>query len=625
MFAPFYLKPGTYFKITDVPAPLTGGGDFLPLFVGLGRKELDVFKTMTRGNTADGTDVISDNDEIVILIHSLVDSNNIVYIQNVDFKLKRTENKWEIDWNVPQSIVGTAKENFNIVENVNDTIKLNINGISATITLTAGNNRTVVNIASDINNTFPGIASDNGSGYVKLTANKIVIEGGSALSTLGFIQGQIVESKEPDANKTYTLAYKRIKKLTEYKQTYFTRLEDVYADQGAKGLPKTIFEQITPTGITATNPSGELLATFIDTNATFITNGVAPGNYIKITDGIGKGQIRVIVEVTSETELKIAPIWDNIPNSTSTYKITDIGYYQTSNAAYFANLNGAQAFVISQVPDDIVDDNNWRGAIEKTKNKVDGIQGWCLVPLYSFDKNESLLSYIKNYLFDVNSTASNEERMALFGVKVNLKTQNIIELLNGINDERIGVITNLYASDDDDNIYGAEYIAAAISGIICNPNYDAGEPISGKSVQGFKMIYNNYNNYEERLIGQNGGILIEKQGVDYKIIHFLSTNSTDIIKVELKVVKQKDSIKKSLRNILQNALVNTRALDIAIARADSLVRMILNNKVDLTEIASYRNLSIGFDGNDPRQLNISFEFKPTFDINWVYVQFGAHI
>jgi len=625
MFSNTYIKPDVYFRILDVPAPLAAPGQFLPLFVGLGRKEYDIQKVMVRGTTPDTSDQISANDEIVVLLSSILDTNGISYIQGTDFQLVRVSDTYSVDWNLPQSIVGTAAETFLITAGVNDELKLKVNGVSYTIPITAGPTQAAADIANDINGVVgSSIAADDGSGHVKLTGNSIVFDGNSSvMATIGFTPDQSCISKEPLAGVSYTLAYKRIKKASEYKQYYFTRLEDVYADQGAKVTPTVIFNQATPSGVTSANNT--LTATLADTGATFVTDGVEPGNYIKIVDGTGKGQIRVITEVTSETALVVGPLWDITPNSTSKYTITNYGQYQISNACNFANINGAQAFMISQTPDDIIDDNNWKLAVSRTSENVDGQQGWCLVPLMALDVNESFTSYIKSYINTVNTTAGNKERMALLGIKQGLTVSQVISFLNGVNDERHGIITNPYATDDNDVVFGAEYIAAAISGIICNPDYDAGEPISGKVIQGFKFIYNGYNTYESRQIGQNGGILIEKQGVDNKIVHFLSTNSSDVIKVELKVIKQKDSIKKSLRSILQTALINTRALDIALTRADSIVRMVLDDKVNKTEIAEYDNLSIEFEPTDPRQMNISFRFKPTFDINWILVTFGAHI
>ena len=624
MFSSFYLKPGVYFKIADVPAPLVVSGDFIPIFIGEGRKEVDVLKTLVRGNAIDGTDIISSNDEIVLDILNVVDKNGIVYVKDRDYELVMDSNtdpkEYRISWNKKQSIIGSQSEPFDIILNVNDVLKLVVDGVSGTVILTAGNGRTASDIASDINGVFSGIASSDG-GKVKLTGNSIYFDGySSAMDTLGFTPDQYCLSLEPAANTEYTIGYKRVKKSVEYKQKIFTKLEDVYANYGVVNTPKTIFMQIVGSGITASDNT--YTSNLIDSNANFSL--VKPGNYIKITDGAGKGQIRNIVFVdVLNKKIIVAPKWDILPNATSKYIITDIGDYQISRAVYLSNLNGAQSFIVSQVVDDTV--NAWKVAVDLTRENVEGFQGWCLVLLRSVDKNDSLVSYVKTYVNELNSTNENKERIALFGIKNNLTTINVIELLNNILDEAIGVIVNPYGKDDNDDIYGAEYIAAAISGIICNPNYDSGEPISGKIIKGFKYISNDYKTYEARLIGKNGGIIIEKQGVDYKIVHFLSTNTLDIIKSELKIMKQKHSLKKSLRSILENALLYSRALDIALARADSIARMVLDNKVNRGEIYSYDKFNVEFDSNDPRQLNISFMFKPMFDIDWIYITFGAHI
>jgi hypothetical protein len=219
-------------------------------------------------------------------------------------------------------------------------------------------------------------------------------------------------------------------------------------------------------------------------------------------------------------------------------------------------------------------------------------------------------------------TAKNE-RIALFGVVSNITVNNIVQLCSGILNERVGVAVNPYIKNGSD-IFGSEYLAAYIAGIVGNPDYDSGEPISGKVIA-LDYIDDPFLTIEKRMIGQAGGILVQQSGADYKIVHYLSTDQTDIIKSELKIAKQKDSIKKSIRQNLEKGMINTRAFDIAIPRAQSMVRMILDEKKRRTEINDYKNLSIAFDPNDPRQLNISFLFKPTFDINYILVTFGATI
>ena len=439
---------------------------------------------------------------------------------------------------------------------------------------------------------------------------------GSSLSVLGFINGQKVESKEPAAGVEYTVAYKRHKASTEYTEKFFTRLEDVYAEYGACVVPTEITD-----GTVTTLSTGLDLT---DSVATFVVDEVVPGNYVKITGGTGEGQIRVVQEVTSAIALEIYPAWDENPDTTSTYSVTDEGYYDISRAAFEANRGGAQAFITSQSADDIVDDDNWRKAIDNTEQMVSGQQGYCLVVLKGLDFGDSLVSYIKAYIATVNSTVVNQERTALIGVSANITFANVLQLLGGILDERIGVVVNPFVRSGTD-VFGSQFLAAHIAGIFCNPDYDSGEPISGKVVTGFDYIDDQYLMNEKREIGQAGGILIQQEGAVQKIVHFLSTDQTDIIKSELKIAKQKDSLKKSIRKNLQNAIVNTRSQNITIPRTESIVRMILEDKVRSTEINDFQNLSVAFEVGDSRQLNVSFSFKPTFDVNWVLCTFGATV
>jgi len=627
-----YVKPGVYFKITDVPAPIAATGDFIPLLVGLGRKEFDVLETLTRGDPGVSEVDLLTEDYMAVSILSIIDENDIAYTEDVDFLFERGSGvgeaeKYNINWESPLKITGIEDLGGPLVL-TDEIFNINIDGTSYPLTFTAAETD-IASIITFIDNAVAvGTATNDGSDHLVLNGDTVIINGGSSssLTTLGFFKGQKVISIQPAKDIKYTVYYKRIKESTEYIQQIFTRIEDLYADQGDGSLalvPTTLFDETDASGITITVVANNTkLTTITDTNAAFIVDEVVPGSYLKITGGTGAGQIRVITEITSATAV-IVPNFDEDIDATSTYKVTDIGDYQTSHAANLANKGGAQQFIVSQVYDDIVDDDNWRGSIDLTIQNVDGKQGWCLVPLMGLDVNESLVSYIKTYLTSVNSITGGKERMALFGVKTGLTAAQTISFLTGTADERVGIVTNP-SMESNSNTYGSEYLAAYICGIICNPDYDAGEPISGKVIA-LDSITDDFTDFEKRQFGQNGGIVIEKQGVDNKIIHFLSTDVTDTIKSELKVIKQKDSLKKSLKSTLEKTIVNTRSLDIAKVRAESITRLVLEDKVNKTEINSFKNLSVEFETGNPRQLNISFLFKPTFDVNYVSVTFGATV
>jgi hypothetical protein len=214
-------------------------------------------------------------------------------------------------------------------------------------------------------------------------------------------------------------------------------------------------------------------------------------------------------------------------DGSSQYVIYDGPISEISIAATIAQNHGAVNFITSQSYDDIVDDNNLRLAIKNTENLVDGQQGWCLVYLKGVDVNDSIVSYIKQYIANMNNPIAKQERMALLGVKAStINYTDVVQLTTGIADARIGVVANPYATITGIGQLDASYIAAAIAGTICNPNNDPGTPVSGAALQ-FDFVDDPYLRSEKRQMGAAGAIIIEKQGVDNKILHYLSTKTAN--------------------------------------------------------------------------------------------------
>jgi hypothetical protein len=409
-----------------------------------------------------------------------------------------------------------------------------------------------------------------------------------------------------------------MKVSTDYTAKLFSRLEDVYAECGPYAYPATLV-----TG----SPTNQTSSTLVDTAADLST--VELGHYVKITGGTGAGQIRVITSVNTSTfTIGVSPNWDALPDGNSTYAIYDGSINEISIAATIAQNHGAVNFLVSQSAEDIVDDNNFRLAIDNTKELVDGLQGWCLVYLKGVDVNDSIVSYIKAYITEMNNPINKQERMALLGIKSTVtQYTDVISLTSGINDSRIGVIANPSATITGIGTLDGSYIASAIAGIVCNPNNDPGEPITGKVVL-FDTVEDPWYRSEKRQMGGAGAIIIEKQGVDNKILHYLSTRTADVIDSELKVIRQIDDIKKTLKTTLNAALLNIRVSDqrAVIAMADSLIQLIMQSKVDSQFIADYdRNVDIRFNATDTRELQISIKFLPAFDLNYITVTLGASI
>ena len=623
-FTNFYVEPGVYIKVQNVPAPNVTGNLFIPVFIGLGRKEYDIVANLVRGVTSQ--DLLTDEFQAVDIL-SITDGN-ANYIKGVDFVLAQAGGSYFVDWNVPVTLTSNAitPDSFPIG---NKTLKLTIDGITPTdgnplggFVIPAGGPYTANDIAGFINAQFaPAVPASAVLGQVVLTAtNYIYVEtGAQATEDMGWVGGQQVISAEPPANQGYIVTYKRMKLSTEYIPKMFSRLSDVYAEYGPYALPNEVANGTVDTNNTA-NLLNDGLADFVNT--------AKLGYYVKITDGTGKGQVRVITQINSASQLEVSPAWSSPVDTTSVYSILDGPFSEISIAMTIAQAHGSIFWIGSQSEDDIVDDNNFRLAIYNTKELVSGFQGWDLVYLKGVDVNESIVSYIKAYVDQMNGVTTKQERKALFGVKASLPSYlDVVALTTGIKNSRIGVVANPFARINSLGQLDGSYIASAIAGVECNPNYDAGEPISGKVLL-FDYIDDPFLRSEKRLMGGSGAIVIEKQGVDYKIIHYLSTKVDDVIDSELKVIKQIDDLKKTLRSTMEGTLINIRITNGGKnikALANSFINLILSEKVNAGTIAGYRNITVDFDPNDPRQLNIGFEFRPTFDLNWIFITFGASI
>ena len=617
-FTNFYVEPGVYTKIENVPAPNVTGNLFIPVFVGLGRKEYDIAANLTRGNNTE--DLITDVYQVVDI--NTINDGNTQYIKGSDFELKKSGNSYLVNWDMPVSLpsVVITPDVITFVNPV-PTLNINIDGVTKIVALTVGGPYTASAVAVMINSAFSPISpATDASGQVVLNATHIIsINGGTAMADMGWTIGQNVISNEPDAGEGYIINYKRMKVSSEYVPKLFSRLSDSYAEYGGYATP-TETANGTMDASSSTNDLSDGTADF--------TNTAKLGYYVKVTGGSGTGQIRVITEITSSTLLVVSPNWVEPVDATSVYSVFNGPFSEISIAMTIAQKHGSTFWIGSQSQDDIVDDNNMRLAIDNTKELVSGFQGWDLVYLKGVDVNESIVSYIKSYINTMNNLVTKQERKALFGAKASMTNYlDIVALTTGIKDARIGVVANPYATINGIGQLDGSYIASAIAGIECNPNFDAGEPMSGK-ILSFDYIDDPFLRSEKRAMGGNGAIVIEKQGTDYKIIHYLSTKVDDVIDSELKVIKQIDDLKKTLRSTMENTLINIRITNggkTIKAMANSFINLILSEKVNAGTIAGYKNVTLSFDPADPRQLNIGFEFRPVFDLNWIFITFGASI
>jgi hypothetical protein len=172
----------------------------------------------------------------------------------------------------------------------------------------------------------------------------------------------------------------------------------------------------------------------------------------------------------------------------------------------------------------------------------------------------------------------------------------------------------------------APYIAAAIGGIVCNPRTTSGEPISGKTIGLISNLTDYYTRTQKNQMASLGMIIVDNINGTGKIRHALSTNMATAITSELKITRIKDVVSKTIRTNLEAAYINTRNVGSeTLASIKSSVTLLLSGFLATKDITAFQNLNVVSQPGDPRQINVSFEFKPTFDINFILVNMSVTI
>ena len=295
--------------------------------------------------------------------------------------------------------------------------------------------------------------------------------------------------------------------------------------------------------------------------------------------------------------------------------------------------NGGGLLVCVQVESD--DLAGHEAAIDKLKN----VDVYCIVPLLACNSttNTALINYIKSHVTQMSSTIERRERIALLGGpigsddKSDIETSvtNYITTITSVAKDRVGYLVPSEGKktlSTGQVVVDGPILACAVAGIICNPAYTSGEPISGKDLNGLDDITDIYTRYQKNRMAAVGGMILEKSGARMYIRHALSTDVSTVVTSELKITRIKDFIARTMRDSLGAMFINTRNVGtITLESIKSACSLLLGGIIQLRDIVSYQNLTVVQNSVDPRQVDVSFQIRPSWDINWILVTFGVSL
>jgi len=283
---------------------------------------------------------------------------------------------------------------------------------------------------------------------------------------------------------------------------------------------------------------------------------------------------------------------------------------------------------------------------ENALNKLENLESYCLVPLFDIlPATSTFKNSVATHVNKMSSTVEKRERIAILGSAVTNPSlpggltddpankeacvAAYIGFIDPIDNARIGYMV---PSTAQINIgaytypISGPYIACAIAGLICNPTVTSGEPISGKTIARISGLSDIYTRSQKNRMAAVGGMIIENFNGTYKVRHALSTNVSTPVNAELKITKIKDYVAKTVRSALDATFINTRNIGTeTIAAITTATRLLLDGVITIKDIVAYENLQVKQNPSEPRQIDVSFMIRPTWDVNWILVTFGVTI
>ena len=215
--------------------------------------------------------------------------------------------------------------------------------------------------------------------------------------------------------------------------------------------------------------------------------------------------------------------------------------------------------------------------------------------------------------------------------------ETVVAQRQGLDNERVTYfankkvtiqLTDAETQETENVALSAIYACCNLSGIEGNPEYTYSEPMLRKTLSSRITLASDQQ--------------MDPSERNYYCSNFLSAfdfnENTNLVYVfDIYTTDDENAITetRSVRRVVDLLMTDLdRQLDIyigskaqaAIAQSAQVkVKFILENYVSAEEIKDFRNITSSYAENNPKQLNISFDIVPLYEIKWIHVTIGKYI
>ena len=300
-------------------------------------------------------------------------------------------------------------------------------------------------------------------------------------------------------------------------------------------------------------------------------------------------------------------------------------YNCISTACVMLFQNGAPAVIISQALTAAVTDIE--NAIDAMKNEdID----FLLVPQAT---NTTLQAYVRGHVLTESSPTIRHERIQITSADgFSDATTTIVAKAIAQDSNRIWVMAPpsvnvtlhdaITQNDQQLLLPSSLALAAAYMGVATNPNFDAAEPLTRKTIVGIDNLSTfNYQEVDMNFLGANGVTVVD-DSPNLNIRHALTTDTTNVNTVTASITVITDFIKKTLRPLLDKAYIGTKITAQTPAQVGNTITTFLEQQITNQIIVAYQNVIVTQDATDPRTIDVQFDIKPVYPLEFIDVSFS---
>lgn len=314
---------------------------------------------------------------------------------------------------------------------------------------------------------------------------------------------------------------------------------------------------------------------------------------------------------------------------TNEFGALDIGNALTLSA-FLMMINGAVAVMCKQVMketgEQTATDQAYIDALTEIQKPINGIKPRVV---HVCTTSQPVISALKTHLAQMSSERRRSERTAFIGYAVGTEPQDAASYARAVGYSRIvavypdGAVIGLTDEQgvESEYILDGSYIAAALVGLNVSTAYDVAEPMTRKTITGFKRLIRDLDEVEMDETAASGVTIIEDTGGILRVRHALTTDMSNPFNKAPNIVGIMDEVQIQARLALDQ-YIGKKFLPNTPGNVSATLAATLSALKEAEIISDYANVTAEPSETDPNYLVCEAFYKPVFELSYIRVTFN---